>query len=151
MIKCSKQPTDPFLVTGERWVDHRVLQRAMEEKRDHFELYFSTTKHNRVDSIGKWTFDDMTPISGTRDEIEWKKFRNRLGMAAFGGFFLLAPMWLMVKHRTLYTALVSTTAFVAVFGFIMAAQGQIDVLSSTAAYAAVLVVLVGLNTQPLSG
>lgn len=62
-------------------------------------------------------------------------------------------MWLMVLHRTLYTALVSTTVFVVIFALAMALflDGLKDVLSSTAAYSVVLVVFVGLtvpNTGP---
>jgi hypothetical protein len=54
----------------------------------------------------------------------------------------------MVMHKTHYTALASTTVFVSVFGLMMALvlDKLMDVLSSTAAYAAVLVVFVGLNT-----
>jgi hypothetical protein len=69
-------------------------------------------------------------------------------MAVLGGVFLLVPMWLMVLHRTRYTALVSTTVFVAFFGLVMVRflEKEMEVLSVTAAYAAVLVVFVGLNT-----
>lgn len=75
-----------------------------------------------------------------------KGFQQRLGVAAVGGVFLIVPMWLMILHNTLYTAQVSTTVFVAIFGLIMALflDSLKDVLSSTAAYAAVLVVFVGL-------
>lgn len=108
--------------------------------------------YESVKSIGPWTEDGTTPVGGTRNEnmkeSEAENFRKRLAIAATGAFFLLAPMWLMVLHRTLYTALVSTTVFVILFGFIMAwyLEGEMDVMSSTAAYAAVLVVFVGLNT-----
>lgn len=46
----------------------------------------------------------------------------------------MAPMWLMVLHNTLYTALVSTTVFVAVFGLVMALwlDKLMDVMSATA-------------------
>ena|SRR5436305_535001 len=145
----SKEATDPFLVTGERWVDHCVLQRVMDEKPD----YFRWEEYHVDDSIGAWKGkDDPAPIGGTRNEnikeSESKNFRNRLKMAAFGGAFLVGPMWLMVLHRTRYTALVSTTVFVSVFGLVMTKylDKEMDVLTSTAAYAAVLVVFVGLNT-----
>ena len=79
----------------------------------------------------------------------FKGFRQRLAMAAVGAAFLIAPMWLMVLHNTLYTALVSTTVFVMVFGLVMALRLDklMDVMSATAAYAAVLVVFVGLTTS----
>ncbi|KAI0893043.1 hypothetical protein F4806DRAFT_478021 [Annulohypoxylon nitens] len=57
-------------------------------------------------------------------------------------------MWLMMLNDGLYTALISTTVFVAVFGALMAVvlDRHMDILSSTAAYAAVLVVFVGLTS-----
>jgi hypothetical protein len=96
--------------------------------------------------------EDNSPIGGTRNEnnrkARFKSFHKRLLIAALGGFLLLGPMWLMVLHHTLYTALVSTTVCVAVFELSMCfyLDKETDVLSSTAAYAAVLVVFVGLNT-----
>jgi hypothetical protein len=145
----SKELADPFLVTGERYVDHRVLQRAMGDQYD----YFVQEKYELDESIGEWKeSDEISPIGGTRNEniknSEWRNFRRRLEMAVFGGVFLLGPMWLMVLHRTKYTALGSTTAFVIVFGAVMVKylDKEMDVLSATAAYAAVLVVFVGLNT-----
>ena len=122
----------------------------MSKFRDHFVA--ESMKFKKVDSIGSWKEGKAIPIGGTRNEnhkeSEWKNFRKRLQMAVLGGVFLLAPMWLMVLHRTKYTALVSTTVFVAFFGLIMAKflEKEMDVLSVTAAYAAVLVVFVGLNT-----
>ena len=62
-------------------------------------------------------------------------------------------MWLMVLwFNTLYTSLIATTLFVALFGLLMASvlEKPIDVMSSTAAYAAVLVVFVGLTTSKSS-
>jgi hypothetical protein len=78
-----------------------------------------------------------------------RSLHGRFGMAAVGGAFLIAPMWLMVLHRTLYTGLVSTTVFVIFFGIVMAffIEKGLDVMTTTAAYAAVLVVFVGLNTS----
>ncbi len=79
---------------------------------------------------------------------EFNSFGHRLWIAAFGGIFLVGPMWLMVLHHTRYTSLISTTVAVVLFGLIMAykLEKESDVLSSTAAYAAVLVVFVGVNT-----
>jgi NADH:ubiquinone oxidoreductase subunit 5 (subunit L)/multisubunit Na+/H+ antiporter MnhA subunit len=57
-------------------------------------------------------------------------------MAFLAGFFLIGPMWLIVLHNTRYTALVSTTVLVVVFGILMAAfqTDYKDVISNTAAY-----------------
>ena len=95
---------------------------------------------------------DVVPIGGTRrakvKNSQLRSFHGRLLMAAVGGVFLIGPMWLMVLHHTHYTALVSTSAFVIIFGVLMASylNRPMDVLSSTAAYAAVLVVFVGSNS-----
>jgi hypothetical protein len=92
------------------------------------------------------------PIGGTRMEsfenARFKSFVRRLGMAAVGGGFLIGPMWLMVLHNTRYTALISTSVCVFIFGVTMASvlEHLMNVLSVTAAYAAVLVVFVGTNT-----
>lgn len=151
MSECSQRRTDPFLVTGERWVDDMVLHYALESVHD---AEFRELEFRKTGSLEKWKgHEDCSPIGGTRNEnnrYDWfKSFRKRLLIAALGGFFLVGPMWLMVLHHTVYTALISTTVCVAVFGLIMCfyLDKEMDVLSSTAAYAAVLVVFVGLNTQ----
>ncbi|KAF4632146.1 hypothetical protein G7Y89_g5973 [Cudoniella acicularis] len=77
-------------------------------------------------------------------------FSERLSMACFGGWALIAPMLIMTlvpgKHTALITASISTL----LFAFILAlfADGSMgkDVLAATAAYAAVLVVFVGTST-----
>jgi hypothetical protein len=92
------------------------------------------------------------PIGSTRmssfRKARLKRFVIRLGMAAVGGGFLIGPMWLMVLHNTRYTALISTSVCVFIFGVIMAwvLEDLLSVVSVTAAYAAVLVVFVGTNT-----
>jgi hypothetical protein len=147
MGKHISQVQDPFIVSGERFIDRRMLEAAMRDKEDEADPLFWAK------SVVKWETPDIhpNPVGGTRDENfrqAWNRgFRQRLGVAAIGGIFLIGPMWLMVLHRTLYTALVSTTVCVTIFGLVMAwfLDGLKDVLSSTAAYAAVLVVFVGLT------
>lgn len=70
-------------------------------------------------------------------------------MAFVAAFMLVAPMWLMVLHNTVYTGLVTTTACVAFIGAFLSyvLEKPMDVLSGTAAYAAVLVVFVGLTNS----
>lgn len=65
----------------------------------------------------------------------------------FGAALLLVPMWLMTLETTLYSSLTTTTMFVVVFGLmvVLRLEKPIDVLSATAAYAAVLVIFVGLT------
>ncbi|KAF7593645.1 hypothetical protein BBP40_011050 [Aspergillus hancockii] len=148
MAKCSQLPRDPFLVSGEYCVDNYIFERCMPE-----ELQEATFE--KVSSIGAWDTEDArpTPICGTRNDNQHKtwvrKFQTRVEIAGVGGAFLIAPMWLMVLHHTVYTCLISTTVFVVAFGLIMAfyLQENRDVLASTAAYAAVLVVFVGTSNS----
>ncbi|KAH7313831.1 hypothetical protein B0I35DRAFT_410772 [Stachybotrys elegans] len=143
MVQCKELPRDPFLVTGERKIDDYVIRTIWDKLRDDDYLDPEITDT-------AWE-EDNAPIGGTRGMTARKSwfsgFKTRLGMAALGAFFLIAPMWLMVLHNTLYTGLASTTVFVGVFGVILAlySDSPKDVLSGTAGYAAVLVVFVGLG------
>ncbi|KAF2969768.1 hypothetical protein GQX73_g3857 [Xylaria multiplex] len=143
MTSRCKLPRDPFYVTGERYIDSYVLH----------SLLGDATK----DIAGKptpvsapWEYTEQ-PIGGTRNDMTAKtesfEFRKRIAIAAVAGFFLIGPMWLMVLHNTLYTCLVSTTVSVTFFGLILAysLDSPKEVMSGTAAYAAVLVVFVGLG------
>jgi hypothetical protein len=151
MNECSQRPTDPFLVTGERWIDDMVLHFALKSLDD---KNFYELKFEKRDPVQKWKEkEDHSPLGGLRNEntrtVWWKSFHKRVLIATFGGFLLLGPMWLMVLHHTVYTALISTTVCVTFFGLVMCyyLDKEMDVLSATAAYAAVLVVFVGLNTS----
>ena len=74
-------------------------------------------------------------------------FWRRLFMAAFGGAALIAPMLIMSLHPTKVTNLVTASAFVVVvavlLAYVMTEATPHDIISATAAYAAVLVVFVG--------
>jgi hypothetical protein len=59
----SKDPTNPFLVTGERGVDDCVLHHAMNGNRD----LFVSERYPREDAIGPWS-NDSTPIGGLRND-----------------------------------------------------------------------------------
>ncbi|KAH8587229.1 hypothetical protein B0O99DRAFT_527176, partial [Bisporella sp. PMI_857] len=150
MTACSTRERDPFLASGEYWIDHAVLLDAIASVgQDFISFPFETIR-----STDSWRDKkDNSGISEARNQgnrkLASKSFRKRLWIAVLGGAFLLGPMWLMVLHHTLYTALVSTTVAVALFGLLMAwrLERDTDVLASTAAYAAVLVVFVGLDTQ----
>jgi NAD/NADP transhydrogenase alpha subunit len=75
-------------------------------------------------------------------------------MALFGGVALIAPMLIMALHpgRTvdLVTTSVATVIFVIFIVVWNTDASGMDVLTSTAAYAAVLVVFVGANLAPAS-
>ncbi|PMD45885.1 hypothetical protein L207DRAFT_576767 [Hyaloscypha variabilis F] len=79
-------------------------------------------------------------------------FLSRLAMAMFGGLALIAPMFIMSLHQTRLTALLTTSMFVIAVGAILAwwmdeAKSQ-EIVAATAAYAAVLVVFVGVTLTP---
>lgn len=76
---------------------------------------------------------------------------SRLVMTTFGGVTLMTPTIIMAKVNRLNVSLGVTSAFVFVFGIIMAfgakdGTGK-DVLAATAAYAAVLVVFIGTTLE----
>ncbi|KAG4220377.1 hypothetical protein PC116_g31144 [Phytophthora cactorum] len=68
-------------------------------------------------------------------------------VSVIGGAFLVVPVWIMVLVESTYTSLITTTVFVFVGGFAAAGvlRDNLQVVSVTAAYAAVLVVFVGAN------
>jgi len=146
MGSCSRRSRDPFYVTAERRVDNEVMKTAMGT------IQLQANELSVDDAVGPWEIKRHA-IGGTRKDTirrSWfEQFYERVGIAAIGGAFLIGPMWLMVLHNTRYTGLISTTAFVTMFGLIMAwfLEKNMDVLSATAAYAAVLVVFVGLSTS----
>ncbi|KAI0383177.1 hypothetical protein F5Y04DRAFT_250798 [Hypomontagnella monticulosa] len=142
MINCSQNPRDPFLVTGERKMDSYVIHSILDDL-----LEGDFGRPIPVDS--PWE-DENFPIGGTRNDNVAKSwitgFKERLVIAAVGGCFLIGPMWLMMLHKELYTSLGATAGFVIAFGIVMAwfLDKPKEVMSGTAAYAAVLVVFVGL-------
>ncbi|KAF2020408.1 hypothetical protein BU24DRAFT_487039 [Aaosphaeria arxii CBS 175.79] len=146
---------DPFVVISERWIDAQVFKTLLDmvppEKRKGDKLW---DEDGRVTSFAKPVETGPEPIGGTRAERGQKQrteeFFTRLAFSVIGGIFLVAPMWLMVLHNTRYTALVTTSVAVLLWGMASAWKlegGPLAVLSTTAAYAAVLVVFVGTNTS----
>jgi len=93
-------------------------------------------------------------IGGTRLATTQKQrtqlFLKRIVFSIVGGAFLVGPMWLMVLVNRQYASLISTSVFVFAAGMVAAwkLDEPIAVLSTTAAYAAVLVVFVGTNSAP---
>lgn len=151
---CVDQPDDPFIIASQRTLEAEILT---------FELQNFPRPEN-PDSHGEdWSIIDIPP--GTQKDTYsrgnlWQQAKQaklralikRVAMAIFSGLFLLAPMWIMVLHPTTYTGLVLTTVFTFAFAIVMAVvlrgDSTIAVMSSTAAYAAVLVVFVGTTTGP---
>lgn len=144
MMECSRRPCDHFLVTSERSIDHLVMTRFTKNVLACRELE-SLGEMGSVYPLGSWEYDSE-PVGGIRNRtlqaMSFKDFRDRFSLAIVGAALLLGPMWLVVLHNTLYTGLITTTVCVAVFELLVVFQldKPMDVLSATAAYAAVLVV-----------
>jgi hypothetical protein len=75
-----------------------------------------------------------------------KAFVQRLAPALFGGFALVVPMLIMKLRATTLAVCLTTTLFVIAAAVLLTLYTKSDVLSLTAAYAAVLVVFVGTST-----
>ncbi|KAM7201626.1 hypothetical protein V8F33_003175, partial [Rhypophila sp. PSN 637] len=154
MEKRSKSIRDPFLATGEYAVDNYVLNCNIDN------ILADDSSIKLASSLRPWEphqtrdpLHNFEPICGTRSgniaRSWYHGFKNRVVLAALGGAFLIGPMWLMVLRAGDLTGLIATTGFVAAFGITMAyflEEGK-DVLASTAAYAAVLVVFVGTSSS----
>ncbi|KAK4247682.1 hypothetical protein C7999DRAFT_14288 [Corynascus novoguineensis] len=157
MTECSQRANDPFDVSAERLTDDEIMQRAAWVRN----AWQTDNELRTLDPIAPlgtapWSKSwesKRNPIGGTRHasirKTWYGAFFQRLGFSFVGGVFLLAPMWIMVLHKTRRTCLITTTAFVVVFGTILAwrMEKPADVLAATLAYAAVLVVFVGLAVE----
>ena len=87
-------------------------------------------------------------LDTAEDRVEQRRqFLNRLYAALFGGVVVMVPMLIMTLHADTVTQLVTTSVFVLIIGLVLAwfmeDAAQKDILTATAAYAAVLVVFVG--------
>jgi VIT1/CCC1 family predicted Fe2+/Mn2+ transporter len=140
MDKCRQNLSiDPFRITGEGMLDRIILDTSLRDIDD---------SRMRERDVRRWD-EKVRPIIRSRTDNRYKRLVARITVSAIGAGFLIGPMWLMMLKTGLYVALISTSIFVAVFGIMMACvlDEHINVLSSTAAYAAVLVVFVGLRGE----
>ncbi|KAI1464877.1 uncharacterized protein F4812DRAFT_440808 [Daldinia caldariorum] len=143
---------DPFLIKSERKVDAAVLQAALSEipaeKLD--KGLFNMRGRGRTPKFNLVPPLEKTPTAIGDEMIQKQRteeFVTRVIVSAIGGAFLIVPVWIMVLVKSTYTSLITTTVFVFVGGFAAAAvlKDNLQVVSVTAAYAAVLVVFVGAN------
>lgn len=80
---------------------------------------------------------------------QWtEEFLRRVVLSIIAGAFLVVPMWLMILLNSQRASLVITTVsvFLSGIGASYAMNSLLDVVATTAAYAAVLVVFVGTST-----
>lgn len=152
MTECSKRERDPFRATGEYYTDKLALERILADTG--LRSDFEGLELQNYSSHLRWeTLDPDAPratILGNRtanvNVLATRAFYWRLGIAGLSAAFLLGPMWMMAYSPKRATALWGTTSCVLVFGLVMASwlERDAEVMSNTAAYAAVLVVFVGL-------
>jgi hypothetical protein len=149
---------DPFIISSNRYVDAAILNAAL------LDVPLELREVLSVRLVkGKEKFNFVPPleaaaqaIGGTRIRMTRKQrstaFIKRILYSIIGGAFLVGPMWLMIKVDTLYASLVSTSVFVFVAGIDLAwaLENPVAVVSTTAAYAAVLVVFVGTSNTGVS-
>ena len=173
MGKVSQQPFDYFIASGERAHDSVVLRQALhvagKEHEDFVPRGAGDKAHPRVNKFREplsyermkeqaipmgltWEATNIRysePIGGTRHAsvkaVLRKLFWWRVSAAVVGGAFLVGPMWLLVLERDLLLNLGVATGFVFAFGLLMVGfvEQTDQVFASTLAYAAVLMVFVG--------
>lgn len=155
----SSRAYDYFIVSYERHHDKVVIRDAMQEHFEGMKNLYDKEK-NYANPTGPWEYPDKNraqPIGGTRREslksLSRHAFWWRLSAATIGAGFLLGPMWLLALKQRLYLQLEATTGFVLGFGLTLAFfVERIDqVFAGTLAYAAVLMVFVGLSVQEATG
>ncbi|KAI1439354.1 hypothetical protein F5Y02DRAFT_424108 [Annulohypoxylon stygium] len=101
-------------------------------------------------SVGPLGFRELDKGRLAQKDI-LERIKSRFHMAVFGGTALIAPVVFMTLKPTLIGNLVAASVSTTIFATIMVifatdASGK-DVLASTAAYAAVLVVFIGTSLQ----
>lgn len=159
-----KKGYDPFVVSTDYVMQRALLQEVEKDWRRENEGMLSasyqarhkqfiedmeqlTAKYGLSDPVDKnnvLRFGGGTRSSMNRKEMI-EQFTRKVAMAMIGGLFLIVPMLIMVLHPGLVTSLVTTSACVFGFGLVMSVflSAPFEVLSGTAAYAAVLVVFIG--------
>lgn len=152
MNECAGRKKDPFVMQSSKCLEAAIL-------REHLAGIRPTVVQNAQYSFdssfaGPKDTEDPEYVGGyrtkTNQETKLRAFSVRLAMAAIGWAFIVGPILVMVLHNSRTTALCTTSVCVFAFGVLVARalEKPFDVLSATAAYAAVLVVFVGTTTAP---
>lgn len=151
MGKFSGQRHDPFRVSSERFQEKWLLGKLMFHKKS---IHLFNWRKDAAVPTGPWEDGEglMRPVGGTRGEA----FRHAFWSRAFGALaaaaFLVGPMWALALKQDIYVQLGVTTGCIFAFGLGMVVfVGTVEaVFAATLAYAAVLMVFVGVVMQSLS-
>ncbi|PIG82040.1 hypothetical protein AARAC_000143 [Aspergillus arachidicola] len=153
MARYSGKRNDPFIASSERVHDNYLLMREMAR-------YGKTASDmeafkERATPTGLWETGEggAQPIGATRTETLKKGLWSRIAGALVGGAFLVGPMWLLALKQELYLQLGVTTGCVSLFGLLMAwyLSSLEAVFAASLAYAAVLMVFIGVMIQEKGG
>lgn len=135
----------PFLITTRDTLGKYVMKDASLTPRC---MRLHTTDHNHYKrglNILPGSSRNIHRIRPSASQL-W----NRLWMGLCGGLALIAPMLLMVLHKdqatTLATASIATMLFALGLAYLATNLKGQEVLACVSAYAAVLVVFVGINS-----
>lgn len=145
---------DPYLVSTEWALQREVIQDIYHAGLEEMDSDDAARMQKDLKPLRRRRLGNLSDESNvrrfwkTRTEtiqmLEHGEYVKKVGLAVLGGAFLIGPMLVMVLHPGLVTSLV-TSVCVFAFGLGVARflEKPFDVLSGTAAYAAVLVVFVG--------
>lgn len=166
MTRFSHQQSDPFVCSSERKQDNVIINLAL-NRRAKCIMDLVPTDLGPTDGVNKLKYlADMASFAGpweksnrsktaqaitsTRGQMFRRDIWTRLGAGCVSGLFLIGPMWLLtLKAQEVFLQLGVTSGCVVVFGLLMAwVLPTIEtVFAATLAYAAVLMVFVGVVMQ----
>ncbi|KAH7408989.1 hypothetical protein BKA64DRAFT_704782 [Cadophora sp. MPI-SDFR-AT-0126] len=160
-VLSTAKPYDQMLIRecGKGLVDELRASPGFNETHPNYESYMQIQSDLRLSESPPpppLEAQDWDLFGGSRNRRNKRvasiQFLKRVGMAFIGGAFLIGPMHILVLHPGKISNLVTASVFVVLFGILVAAvlERIFDVLSVTAAYAAVLVVFVGTSTGAAS-
>lgn len=143
MEKRSKLPYNPFYVSGEKQLDRDLLSHYITPHVQYDSLKYDATSRRPWETGGPRSVGDMIDLTWT------VAFLKRLMIAWGMVWFLMLPMLLMTTNPTLMTAITFASVLMMVFALTAAVvlRSEMEVTSAAAAYAAVMVVFVGLITE----
>ncbi|EAA30345.2 hypothetical protein GE21DRAFT_10610 [Neurospora crassa] len=174
MGKYARTSNDPFIATSQRLYDKKFLEAAMtrngykmpedflppprqqyEQQLPQHEAPIPLIERLKRHSVptGPWERDNTDKpartLISTRTKAWKRAYWTRIGAALIGGTFLIAPMWILALQRNLFVHLGVATACIAAFGISISLYLEtVDgVFAATLAYAAVIMVFVGIVIQ----
>ncbi|KAI1452128.1 hypothetical protein F4805DRAFT_47114 [Annulohypoxylon moriforme] len=159
MTDATQKRYDIFIASSERNQDRAHLRAAIIDA-DKGVDDFTAKDQKFALPTGPWEVvpegGKPVPIGGTRNASVQSLLRRalmtRVFLALLGSAFLVGPMWLLALKRDLIFDLGATTVAVTIFGLLLAFvvdKGD-QVFAGTLAYAAVLMVFVGVIIQEAS-